>query len=212
MTLVEAIQIGDLEKVQSLLEENSSLIDSQTDHGISILLFALYCQKKDIVNLLLEKKKQFDFFEAAATGQLDFLEQRLNENPAFLNQFSTDGFTGLGLASFFSQKESVNILLAKGADPNIPSNNDFKVTPLHSATAAGQYEIVRILLENNADPNAKQQKDVTPLHSAAHLGKKDIIEILLKFDADKTAKTIDGKIPFDFIPQSELPEIAPILK
>jgi len=204
---IQAIQEGNIEVVKTLLIENPSLINTKTEQGISVLLLAMYYRKNEIVNVLLENKKDFDFFEAAASGQLDFVKKHLENEPGILNQFAVDGFTALGLSCFFNQEEIAKFLLEKGADPNIASNNDFKVAPLHSAAAISQIEIVNILLQNGANVNAQQSSGVTALHSAAHNGATKIVKLLLKNGADKTAKTKDGKSVLDFATEGNFTKI-----
>ncbi|MFK8006553.1 MAG: ankyrin repeat domain-containing protein [Saprospiraceae bacterium] len=210
-TFIHAIQEGNIETVQFGLSENPSLINTKTEQGLSIFLLAMYYRKNDIVNVLLENKNEFDFFEAAAAGQLDFVKKRLEDQPAILNQYAVDGFTALGLSCFLNQKEIASFLLEKGADPNIASNNDFKVTPLHSAAAISQIEIVNILLENGANANAKQSSGVTALHSAAHNGTIEIVKLLLQNGADKNVKTQDGKSVLDFAKEGGFTETVDLL-
>ena len=208
---IQAIQEGNIDTVKTCLLENPSLINTKTEQGLSVLLLAMYYRKNDIVNILLEKKNEYDFFEAAASGRLDFVKKHLENQPEILNQFAVDGFTALGLSCFFNQKEIASFLLQKGADPNIASNNDFKVAPLHSAAAISQIEIVNILLQNGANVNAKQSSGVTALHSAAHNGATDIVKLLLQNGADKKAKTEDGKSVLDFAKEGNFTEIINLL-
>lgn len=210
-TFIQAIQEGNIATVKTALSENPSLINTKTEQGLSVLLLAMYYRKNDIVNILLENKKDFDFFEAAASGQLDFVKKILENKPEILNQYAVDGFTALGLSCFFNQKEIAHFLLEKGADPNIASNNDFKVAPLHSAAAISQIEIVNILLQNGANINAKQSSGVTSLHSAAHNGATEIVKLLLQNGADKEAKTKDGKSVLDFAKEGDFKEIINLL-
>lgn len=210
-TFIQAIQEGNITTVKLGLSDNPSLIDAKTEQGLSVLLLAMYYRKNDIVNVLLKNKKEFDFFEAAAAGQLDFVKKYLEDQPGILNQFAVDGFTGLGLSCFFNQKEIVSFLLQKGADPNIASNNDFKVAPLHSAAATSQIEIVNILLQNSANVNAKQSNGVTALHSAAHNGATELVKLLLKNGADKNDKTQEGKSVLDFAKEGGFTEIINLL-
>jgi ankyrin repeat protein len=208
---IQAIQEGEIETVKTGLSENPSLINTKTGQGLSVLLLAMYYRKNDIVNVLLENKTNFGFFEAAASGRLDFVKKYLEKQPEIMNQFAVDGFTALGLSCFFNQKAIAHFLLQKGADPNITSNNDFKVTPLHSAAAISQIDIVNILLQNGANVNAKQSSGVTALHSAAHNGAIDIVKILLQNGADKDAKTEDGKSVLDFAIEGRFTEIIILL-
>ena len=128
-----------------------------------------------------------------------------------LNQFATDGFTALGLASYFSKKEIVENLLEKGANPNIASNNPFEVTPLHSAAASRSFEIVNMFLNSRADVNAQQQNGVTALHTAAHLGTLEIVKLLLEKGANRELKTEDGKTALDFAKADNFHEIIELL-
>ncbi len=210
-TFIQAIQEGNIGKVKTALSENPSLIKTKTEQGLSILLLAMYYRKNDIVNVLLENKKDFDFFEAAASGQLDFVKRILEKEPDILNQYAVDGFTALGLSCFFNQKEIAHFLLEEGADPNISSNNDFKVAPLHSAAAISQIGIVNILLQHGANINAKQSSGVTALHSAAHNGAVEIVKLLLQNGADKEAKTKDGKSVLAFAKEGDFKEIIKLL-
>lgn len=210
-TFIQAIQDGNIGTIKTALSENPSLINSKTEQGLSALLLAMYFRKNDIVNVLLENKTDFDFFEAAASGRLDYVKKILKNELEILNQFAVDGFTALGLSCFFNQKEIANFLLKKGADPNIVSNNDFKVAPLHSAVATSQIEIVNILLQNGANINSKQSNGVTALHSAAHNGATDIVKLLLQNGADEKAKTEDGKSVLFFAKEGEFKEIIDLL-
>lgn len=68
-----------------------------------------------------------------------------------------------------------------------------RVTPLHSAVAAGQLEIARWLVERGATVDARQQGGYTPLHSAAHGGHLPLVELLLAHGADRALRTDDGR-------------------
>ena len=194
---ISSIQKGELEIVAKFLAEDSSLSEMMTDQGISVLLFAAYLRNQEMVNLLLKYRTDLTIYEAAATGQRDVFQYQINTQPQMLNEWSSDGFTLVGLASFFGEKEIVEILLDRNADVNIPSNNDFRVTPLHSAAAVSQYEIAELLLKNGAKVNAVQMNGVTPLHSAANNGDLDMVKLFLENGADKNLRMKDGKLPID---------------
>ena len=210
--IVELIKSAYNKKLEELLEANPKLAFGKTDQGISILQFACYCRNTEAVSILKKYKKELTFFEAASTGDLKTVKIELEKNPGLINSFSEDGFTALGLASFFSRTDVVKILLESGADPNIASNNSFKVTPLHSACAISNYDIVEILIKNGANVNAKQMQGVTPLHSAAHNGQTKIAKFLIKNGAEINSKTDDGKTPLIMAEEKGFVETARLIR
>jgi len=194
--IAESIKTGDNNYLKEKLTEVPSLADSKTESGISLLQYAVYCRNTEAIDLIKKHKKlDLDIFEATSTGDNNTVEQLLADDPELLNTFSIDGFTLLGLASYFGHFQLVKLLLEKGADPNTPSNNQFKVAPIHSACSISNYEIAELLLINGANANAKQLHDYTPLHAAAHNGKTELARLLINYGADINAKTNDGKTP-----------------
>ena len=209
--LIDLIKTGENELLQAKLNENSSLADSKTVQGISLLQFAAYCKNQSAVAILKKHVSKLDIFEASSVGDARTVNQLLNEKPELLNSFSMDGFTVLGLASFFGHLSLVKLLLDKGADPNIPSNNPFKVTPLHSACAISSIPIAELLLEHGADVNAKQMQGVTPLHSAAHHGQTQMVKLLIDKGADINAKMDNGQTPLSMASGKDFHETAALI-
>ncbi len=185
------------EEAIKLLEAFPELIDAQTEHGVSLLLLAAYHKNQVVVDFLLKHKNNFSIFESAATGNLNQVVELIQSDPELINQFSSDGFTPLGLASYFNHKETVIYLIENGADVNLASENGMKVAPLHSAVANRNLLIAKILLDNGADVNARQTLGVTPLHSAAHQGDSQMVKLLVRYKADLKAEMENGKRPLD---------------
>jgi ankyrin repeat protein len=112
-----------------------------------------------------------------------------------------DGTTALATAAGHNKLEIAQLLLRRGADPNIPGA--LGVPPLLAATSAGSEEIVQLLLDAGADPNVSEARfGFSPLADAARNGYTEIARILLDAGADRYAKVKNGRTPADIARQS----------
>ncbi len=196
--MMNAVKAGDLNAVKILLAEKPSLVNAIDGDGNSAILIATYWGKRDVAEALLAHAPKLNVFEAAAAGQLSFVKQQIEDNPALIHAWSHDGFTPLHLAVFFGRRDVAEFLLTRNPDVNAVARNPIKVTPLHSAAAGNQYGICEALIAHGADVNARQEGGFTPLHSAAQNGNLELVDLLLKHGADPHAKTDAGKTARDF--------------
>ena len=74
------------------------------------------------------------------------------------------GLTPLLMAARQGQLESVNALLAAGADLNQPSAGD-KTTPLLIAIINGRFDLAAVLLDHGANANAASDNGAAPLYA-----------------------------------------------
>lgn len=192
----DAIKKGNPSDVSRLLDANPELLAAKQS-GASALLTAVYYRQTAVARILLDRGATPDVFEASAVGDVERLRALLSEDPARANEFAPDGFTPLGLASFFGHPEAARLLLAQGADPNQAARNGTRVAPLHSAVAGGNAEIVRDLLEHGAEVVGRQEGGFTPLHTAAGEGREEMVLLLLARGADAVAAADSGKTPID---------------
>ena len=183
---------------------------NQENH-LSEIMTALYHGKHEVVNELLASGIELNLYEAAGTGQTARLRDLITANPELVNSHSFDGFTPLGLAVFFGQREAVNALLAAGADVNLASREAMKVSPLASAAAAGQLEIARTLIAHGADVNARAAGNLTPLHSSAASGRTEFARLLLEHGAQVNAETSEGKTPLAYAQERNQAEMIELL-
>jgi len=213
--LFAAIQVGDLAKLNSLLEGDANLARARNEAGVSALLWAQYTNRTEIADALLKHHGECDIFEASALGLLNRVAELLKAHPDLANAVAPDGFSPLGLAAFFGRKGVAALLLEHGADPNATSRNSVQVRPLHSAAAhsdpAISLAISQSLLDMGADPNTAQPGGWTPLHQAAAHGKKDLVRLLLDHGADPEARSEDGKSPLEMALKDGHPETAALL-
>lgn len=210
--LLEAIQKGDIDRVKKLIIKDPGLFQMQDEKGLGCVSLAIYHHEPEIARLLIESGAPVTFFEHCALGDIIEVKGELQQNPALLDEFSVDGFQGLGLAAFFGQVELAEYLIKAGAKVNTPSENSMRVQPLHSAVAAHHMHISEILLEAGADVNAAQQDGYTPLHVAAANGQMEMVQLLLCFGAKKDVHLDNGRTPLDLARGRDHPEIVALLE
>ena len=166
---LEAVRKGDRAAVDRMLDADPSLASARDERGTSAVLLAHYYGKTEVAAALLSRTPTLDVFEAAAAGDAKRVAALVDADRSLANAVARDGYTPLGLASFFKRREVVKALLDRGAKPSVPSR-DLGFTPLHSAVATdaagSEGDIVRLLLEAGADPNATDPRSLTPLDIA----------------------------------------------
>lgn len=209
--LEEYIQTGNTAELNALLIANPKLAGIKTSHQVSPLMLCCYYKQPEMSEIILRHLDSLTFFEATALGKNDSVEGSLGENPDLVHDFSDDGFTPLGLASYFGNEDVARLLLLNGADPNVSSRNGYNVYPLHSAVAANYDMIAKMLIEAGADVNVVQMSGATPLHSAAQNGNIELLIVLLEAGANVNALTEDGKTAADKASEKGFGEIAKIL-
>src|SRR5688572_13345319 len=212
---LEAVKKGDRATVDRMLDADPSLAAAKDESGTSAVLLAHYYGKAEVAEALLSRTPELDVFEAATAGDAKRVAALVDADRSLADAVARDGYSPLGLASFFKRRDVVKALLERGAKPSTPSR-DQGFTPLHSAVAtdAGEAtaEIVRLLLEASADPNAKSKEGGTPLHSAAFTGDLEIAELLLAYGADPNATDPMGRTPLDVARDRKNVEVATALR
>jgi ankyrin repeat protein len=210
--LFAAIRAGDQDKVRRLISQNPKLVNAVTGEGQSALVISVYYHQPEIARLLVEGGAELNFFEAAMVGDAGKVAEWLAKNPALLDAFSPDGFTGLGFAAFFGHTEVARLLLDRSAQVNLASRNPMRVTPLHSSVAGRHFEISLMLLEHGADVNAQQQEDFTPLQEAAQNGQIDMVKLILSYHPAVDARQAGGKTALRIAIEHGHPEVADLLR
>ena len=210
---LKAVIEGDVARLKEMLKADPSLAQARDEKGLSAILKGVYYGKKEVVATLLASGVELNIFEASATGQTERVRALIKHDAKLANAFSPDGFMPLGLAVFFGHKQTVEVLLAAGAEVNTASRETMKVTPLHSAAAARQVAIARLLIAHGANVNAGQaESGFTPLHEAAGNGDVEFATLLLEHGAKINARMKDGKTPLAFAVSRNQNEIAEFLR
>lgn len=79
----------------------------------------------------------------------------------------------------------------------IMDKDNFGITPLHRACAAGHVDTVSLLLDRGAMINDRNMNGSTPLHYAASNDRVDVVKLLLERGADYSILNGNGFAPLD---------------
>ena len=209
----QSVVQGDVAKVKELLKIDPQLARATDRRGVSAILKATYYGKQEVAAVLLATGIELNIFEASAMGRTERVRALVKQDPTLANAFAPDGFFPLGLATFFGHPETVEALLAAGADVNAVTRESMKVTPLHSAVAARQIGIGRLLIVRGAKVNVQQSEGgFAPMHEVAANGDLEFAKLLLENGAEINAKSKDGKTPLALALARNQAEMAKFLR
>lgn len=210
--LFQAVKEGDLAGARAILGRDPDLLEARDSDGLSAVLLATYYGRREILEDLLGRGPHLTVFEAAAAGVLERVRQAVEEDASLATAFAPDGYTALGLASFFGHLGIVNLLLGRGAEVNAPSRNEMAVVPLHSAAAARHLAIAEVLIENGADVNIPSAGGSTALHRAAQNGQMPLVRLLLERGARPDVADDEGVTPRQLARKENHTEVADLLR
>jgi ankyrin repeat protein len=111
------IDADDRDALRDELERRPELAGERNEEGLSPVLHALARGRSDLVDPILDANPPLDVFDAAAVGRMRGLEDLLEAEPALAQARSRDGATALHYAARYDQREAVELLLERGADP-----------------------------------------------------------------------------------------------
>jgi ankyrin repeat protein len=139
---------------------------------------------------LVARGADVDIGMAAYNGDLGRVRTLLAADPSLANRVSeyNSYYIGCGAplknAAAGGNLESVKLLLAHGADPNLPEEG---IAPqghaLYSAVYDGHYDIAKLLLEHGAYPNPQVESSADAVWIAIRRGDKRMLELLGSYGA-----------------------------
>jgi ankyrin repeat protein len=146
----EASSLGDVERLQELLDGDPTLATAFSSDGFTALHFAAFFGGVQVVSLLLASGADVDAHgrswmtgtplnSAAAGGHADVARALLDAN-ADPDARQASGWTPLHSAAHNGDLELVDLLLAHGADP--ATTNDDGATVLSMADEGGSADVV----------------------------------------------------------------------
>jgi uncharacterized protein len=203
--LFEAARAGDLTTVRDALDADPALAAARDEGGDSVLVAAAYRGHRAVAELAAVRRRALDApdaaldaWEAALLGDLDRLRALLDADPTLIARRRHDGWPLLHFAGFYGIPEVATLLLDRGADVAMLSENHIANTALHATLAiSGHLPTAALLVARGANADATGGGGYRPLHLAASRGNMEAIELLLAHGADPAALTDDGQTAAD---------------
>lgn len=196
-TWFDAVAAGDIEQVRELLGRDPSTLATRVAGTVSPLRTARYRGHLDVVELLLSAGIPLDIHDAVTVGDTETARGLIDADPGVVEAPSVDGFKPLHLAAYYGEVKITELLLNRGADPEVVSDNPPQVRPLNSAADGGHHVVVHLLLDRGADIEGRMAGGFTPLHAAAYNGDLAMARLLIERGADPHALTDDGRSVVD---------------
>ncbi|XP_060080301.1 ankyrin repeat domain-containing protein 50-like [Ylistrum balloti] len=171
-----AIERGDLQEVQTLLERGVDL--SYKIEGWSPLTLACECGQEDIVEVIVNQLKND---EENNKGK-QRLSDRLNY-VSVLETLNDNGDTPLICAARAGHVDVCSLLLESGAYIN-QTNQHVRQTPLLVAVEHGNMDVVDFLLDCGADVQLTDNINITPLYAAIKARNPLMVQRLIQAGSD----------------------------
>jgi len=167
------IMLGRLDRVRSLLDHQTSLLNVHDRRGRTPMDVAAEWGRPEIADLLLARGASVNLVQAAGLGMPDRVKQLVESEPGSVNP--ADGSeTPLMAAARHGQLSVIEYLLGQGADVQLGQTEYIhRVLPIHVASA----EAVEPLVAAGADVNAPY-RGFTPLQRALSRGNEELVDAL----------------------------------
>ncbi|KAK6244873.1 hypothetical protein QUC31_011282 [Theobroma cacao] len=219
-SLFSAVQTGDLEMVQAMVEAEPNTLKRTTRYGRSSILHvaAVYgqievlsflldrCPNSDILN----RHRQTPLMLAAMHGKTDCVKMLIQRGAYVLMFDSLQGRTCLHYVAYYGHFDCLQALLSAAHSSPLADSWGFArfvnirdengATPLHLAARQGWSNCVHALLDNGAlvcaSTGGNGYPGSTPLHFAASGGSIECIRKLLAWGADRLQPDSYGRIPY----------------
>jgi len=199
-----AAENGDVAALQSLLQQNPSLLTVKDSGGNAPLHSAAIKGQLEAVKYLIAQGCPVDIGDnenttplqvAGMNGHLEVVKY-LHKKGADVHHIDDNTFTSLRWAAYFGRTEVVEYLISNGVDVKYQDRN--QQTALHGASAYGHIETIKALVKAGADMQAVNRYNFTPLVSAIWAGKMESFKTLLDLGADARYKNSNREEPVFF--------------
>ena len=166
--LMIAASKGYSSDIDRLIKKGAN-INSETDEGVTPLIFAVANNRTKVAKMLIEYG-------------------------ADLNKPTALSETPLIIAVKNKNDEIAEALIREGADIDLTDKYD--ATPLHYASVYGYLEFAEMLLYYDASIDKKTVEGTTPLLAAVWAGNADVADLLIQKGANMETRDNEGFTPF----------------
>jgi hypothetical protein len=150
-----------------------------------------------------------EIFEAASSGSLGKLTERLDANPGAISSRDMKGRTLLHVAAGKRRTAVIEFLLARNAE--VDAKDADGETALFYASRDCDPAMTRMLLAGKAEANARNASGETPLFSAAEYGCTEVVQLLVAAGSDVNAKDKNGRTPLHLAAGGGEPAVVELL-
>ncbi|XP_077239084.1 putative E3 ubiquitin-protein ligase XBAT31 [Tasmannia lanceolata] len=215
-----AAQIGDLERVETLVERKPRVLEHRTVYDrLSALHIAASNGRIEVLSMILNQSvhpdvlnrhKQTPLMLAAMHGKISCVQKLLQAGANILMFDSLHGRTCLHYAAYYGHSDCLQAILSAAQSTPVADSWGFArfvnvrdgngATPLHLAARQRRHDCVHILLDNGGLVCASTERyccpGSTPLHLAARGGSLDCVRGLLAWGADRHQRDSSGRMPY----------------
>lgn len=224
--LMWAAAKGRLDNLRVLLAAGAD-VNRESAAGFTPLFFALKSGHPEVTAAVVAAGGSTAHVgpEATTAVQLAMYQKdyafaaRAIEAGADIHAFDRNGNTLLHAAVLDNQPQLIQLLLARGANPNTPSgkpkvewryesnfrSGDYQVPskpPLMLAAEAGSAEAMQLLLAAGADPACRSPEGETILHVATAAGHADAVAVALRANPDPNVTDNNGRTALHILLQN----------
>lgn len=165
---------GDLNRVRELVEQHPALVNARAPWNETPIEAATQLGRKDIIEYLLSRGAQLDFFTACVLGRRDLVEKELTRDPNRAQALGVHDIPALYFAAIGGQPVIADLLFANGAEVNGAAQ---AAAPIHGAVMGGSAEMIAWLLEHGADPSLRDYKGRTAPELAQAMNRPDLASL-----------------------------------
>nr|XP_020652289.1 kinase D-interacting substrate of 220 kDa isoform X2 [Pogona vitticeps] len=189
-SLVTYVEEENVPALKALLEKCKD-VDERNENGQTPLMVAAEQGNLEIVEELIKKGANCNLedsdnwtalISAAKEGHAAVVAELLSCN-VNIEHRDMGGWTALMWACYKGRTEVAELLLERGANPNI-TGLQYSVYPIIWAAGRGHSHIVELLLQYGAKVNCSDKYGTTPLIWAARKGHLECVKYLLHMGAD----------------------------